>query len=208
MKKFIPTKNNLYRAKRLLSFAKKGYNLLDRKRNVLMRTLLSLIEEAKTVSSEIDELTIEAHKAVKYATISNGLLAVEELAEAVKLLPSVKLRYVSNMGVETPRISYEEQEQKFFYGMYRSNMAMDVAINKSSELRKKIFKYAQIQQGIYSISIEIRKIQKKANSIEKIQIPRFEDIVKEIEDSLEAREREDLFRLKMTKKKLSSSKRL
>ena len=41
----IPTKGNLISLKRSLARAKLGFELLDRKRNVLMREMMKLIDE-------------------------------------------------------------------------------------------------------------------------------------------------------------------
>ena len=45
----FPTKGNLMLAKNSLTLAKQGYELMDKKRNILIRELMNLIEEAKTI---------------------------------------------------------------------------------------------------------------------------------------------------------------
>ena len=50
----FPTKGNLILAKNSLALATQGYSLMDKKRNILLRELMGLIEEAKTIQSEID----------------------------------------------------------------------------------------------------------------------------------------------------------
>jgi len=42
--KITPTKANLIKSKNSLQFAKKGYELLDKKRTVLIREMMSLID--------------------------------------------------------------------------------------------------------------------------------------------------------------------
>ena len=42
----FPTKGNLMLAKNSLTLAKQGYELMDKKRNILIRELMNLIEEA------------------------------------------------------------------------------------------------------------------------------------------------------------------
>ncbi|MDU2384355.1 MAG: V-type ATP synthase subunit D, partial [Finegoldia magna] len=48
---------------------------------------------------------------------------------------------------------------------------------------------------------EIKKTQKRANALDKIQIPKYEQSIKDTEDILAEKEREEFFRLKMVKKK-------
>ena len=45
----FPTKGNLMLAKNSLKLAKKGYELMDRKRNILIRELMELIDKANKV---------------------------------------------------------------------------------------------------------------------------------------------------------------
>ena len=50
----FPTKGNLMLAKNSLSLARQGYDLMDKKRNILIRELMDLIEEARTIQEDID----------------------------------------------------------------------------------------------------------------------------------------------------------
>ena len=50
----FPTKGNLMLAKNSLTLAKQGYELMDKKRNILIRELMDLIDEARDIQDEID----------------------------------------------------------------------------------------------------------------------------------------------------------
>ena len=50
-KTLAPTKGNLMMAKNTLRLSKQGYEMLDKKRNILIREMMLLIEEAKEVES-------------------------------------------------------------------------------------------------------------------------------------------------------------
>lgn len=69
----FPTKGNLMLAKNSLTLAKQGYELMDKKRNILIRELMNLIEEAKTIQSEIDATFTEAYQALQQANIEVGI---------------------------------------------------------------------------------------------------------------------------------------
>ena len=45
----FPTKGNLILAKNSLTLARQGYELMDKKRNILIRELMGLIDEAKDI---------------------------------------------------------------------------------------------------------------------------------------------------------------
>ena len=50
----FPTKGNLILAKNALALSKQGFDLMDKKRNILIRELMDLIDEAKDIQEEID----------------------------------------------------------------------------------------------------------------------------------------------------------
>ena len=58
----FPTKGNLIKSKRQLKQANMGYELMDRKRNILVREMVSLTEEAKKLRSTIGTTYSEAYK--------------------------------------------------------------------------------------------------------------------------------------------------
>ena len=56
----FPTKGNLILAKNSLKLAHMGYELMDKKRNILIRELMGLIDEAKDIQRQIDVTFREA----------------------------------------------------------------------------------------------------------------------------------------------------
>ena len=53
-KTLAPTKGNLMMAKNTVRLSKQGYEMLDKKRNILIREMMLLIEEAKEVEAKIE----------------------------------------------------------------------------------------------------------------------------------------------------------
>ena len=49
-----PTKGNLINLKRTLKLSKIGYELMDKKRNILIREMMPLIEVAKSIQSKVE----------------------------------------------------------------------------------------------------------------------------------------------------------
>ena len=60
----FPTKGNLILAKNSLKLAHMGYELMDKKRNILIRELMGLIDEAKDIQRQIDVTFREAYAAL------------------------------------------------------------------------------------------------------------------------------------------------
>ena len=57
----VPTKGNLMNTKKSLALAKNGYELLDRKRNILIREMMTLIDHANAIQQKIDDAYAEAY---------------------------------------------------------------------------------------------------------------------------------------------------
>ena len=79
----FPTKGNLIAAKNSLKLATMGYGLMDKKRNILIRELMGLIDEAKGIQSEIDTVFKAAYEALQSANIELGINYVQEIGMSV-----------------------------------------------------------------------------------------------------------------------------
>lgn len=200
-----PTKANLLKAKNLLGFSMKGFDLLDKKRNVLIREMMGLISRAETIQKEIKAVYEEAYESLRFASITLGVNAVEEIAISIPRTESYQLLLTSVMGVEIPEIRYKKEKFEVSYGFFRTNAALDTAVRKFRRVRYLTYELAEVETKVYKLAMEIRKTQKRANALEKIQIPKYRGLVKKIEETLEEKEREDFFRLKRVKSKSGES---
>lgn len=201
-----PTKANLMSAKSTLEFSKKGYELLDQKRNVLIREMMGLVDRAKDIQKRINTTFQEAYEALKMANITMGVAGVEDIAASVPEAGDFHILYKSVMGVEIPIVKHNVHEVSPAYSFYQTNSAMDVAFVKFWEVRSLVLELAEIENSVYKLAVQIKKTQKRANALQNIQIPKYSEMVKYIQDSLEEKEREEFFRLKVVKKKSSSKK--
>jgi V/A-type H+-transporting ATPase subunit D len=199
---FTPSKTNLDRAKRFLGFARSSQTLLDRKRKVLIQEMMDRVEQAQEKADQLQAVLEEVYHLIIHANIIYGSLAVDELARTVEPMGEIEVLNTSVMGVRLPRLLVKEYQLKVSYGMYRGGVSLDYAMEKMVYLRRLLFQFAEMESAISRLAYEIDRTAKRVNSIEKLQIPRYEAIVKQIEDTMEEKDREDLFRLKIVKKKL------
>lgn len=196
---YSPTKANLLKSKENLDFSRKGFSLLDKKRTVLIREVMSLVEKANAIQLLVQEKFEEGYKALQVVNMTIGINNVEEIALSIPKDESFEILYRSVMGLEVPRVEYQKQKDYPTYSFYRTNPAMDIAVKKFLEIKYLIYDLAEIENSVYKIAMEIKKTGKRANALDKIQIPKYEETVKYIQDVLEEKEREDFFRLKKVK---------
>ncbi len=196
-----PTKANLMTAQVALDFSKKGYELLDKKRNVLIREMMSFMDRAKIIQQKMQEIFKEAYKALIMANITIGINEVNEVAESIPQATEFTILTQSVMGVEIPQIKYEKRELEPYYSFYHTNTALDVALKEFHRVKYLLYELAEIEDSVYKLATEIKRTQKRTNALKNIQIPKYEALVKMISEMLEEKEREDFFRLKVLKKK-------
>jgi V/A-type H+/Na+-transporting ATPase subunit D len=201
MENLAPTKSTLLSAKNSLDFSKKGFELLDKKRNVLIREMMSYVSKAYELQEEINIIFSKAYKALQSANISSGIINVEDIAMTVGKSNDYEILFKSVMGVEVPKIIFERKEIEPKYGFYRTSAAIDEAMQEFNKVKYLTYELAEIENAVYRLAIEVSKTQKRTNALQNIQIPKFQEIVKFITEVLEEKEREDFFRLKVVKKK-------
>lgn len=204
MTKLAPTKANLMKSQSMLGFSKKGFDLLDRKRNVLIREVMSLVSRAENIQALISEIFKDAYESLQFTNIIIGTSIVNELASSIDKGEDYEILLQSVMGVEIPKVKYEKKDLQPAYGLYRTNATFDNALTKFTEVKYLLYELAEIETTVYKLAMEIKKTQKRANGLEKIQIPKYTQLVYEIENALEEKEREDFFRLKKVKEKTKS----
>lgn len=196
-----PTKSNLLRTKDNLKLSKTGYNLIDKKRTVLIKEMMQQIEKAKEIQSDVKDLFEKAYKVLQEANITMGVRQVQDIAFSIDKAEHFDITYKSIMGLDVPTVKYEKQVLRPHYSMYMTGEAIDEAIMIFQKIKMLTYRLAETENTVYKLSIEIKKNQKRANALEKMQIPNLEETVKYISESLEEKEREDFYRLKKIKKR-------
>ncbi len=198
----LPTKGNLIAARHSLELANTGFELMDRKRNILTREMMGLISRAEEIQSRIDSTFSEAYDALMLANISMGKTI--HLAEQVPVDDSVEIRYRSVMGVEIPTVSAKPARQPLPYGMSITNSAFDDALIKFGRVKELVRELSELENTIYRLAFTIGKTQKRANALKNIVIPGYEETIRLITEALEEKEREEFARLKVIKTKKNS----
>ena len=195
----VPTKGNLMTFKKSLSLARTGYELLDKKRNILVREMMTLIDRASEIQDKIDITYSKAYLALQKANITLGY--IDDLARTVPVDDSLKLSYRSVMGVEIPIVTIDEtmEEKGIFYGLGSTDANFDEAYMCFREVKILTADLAEVENSVYRLADAIKKTQKRANALKNIMIPRFEETVKFISDALEEKDREEFSRLKVIK---------
>ena len=195
----FPTKGNLMLAKNSLALALQGYDLMDKKRNVLLKELMALIDEAKEIQEQIDSTFTKAYACLQRANIEHGISKVQQLAFTVPIEESIRIQTRSIMGTEIPHVKYDEKENNLTYSFSTTSESIDIAREAFREVKDLTIKLSMVENSAYRLASNIKKTQKRANALKNITIPMYTNLVHNINNALEEKEREEFTRLKVIK---------
>lgn len=195
----FPTKGNLMLAKNSLALAVRGYDLMDKKRNVLLKELMALIDEAKEIQEQIDSTFTKAYACLQRANIEHGISKVQQLAFTVPIEESIRIQTRSIMGTEIPHVKYDEKENNLTYSFSMTSESIDIAREAFREVKDLTIKLSMVENSAYRLASNIKKTQKRANALKNITIPMYTNLVHNINNALEEKEREEFTRLKVIK---------
>ena len=196
----FPTKGNLILAKNSLALASQGYELMDKKRNILLRELMGLIDQAKDIQAEIDTTFTEAYKALQKANIELGIGFIQDIAGTIPVDDTIRIKTRSIMGTEIPLVQHEPVPLTPGYAFLSTSPALDEARMHFEKVKELTTKLSMVENSAYRLASSIRKTQKRANALKNIRIPTYQNLVTTIGNALEEKDREEFTRLKVIKR--------
>ncbi len=198
-----PTRSNLIRIKKDLQFAREGYEILDRKREVLTTELVRVAHEAEVLQQEVWKLLAPGYSALQKARLTLGSDQLEWAALAANKTVDVHIKVRGIMGVAIPVIEATGEPPQMLFSPGGTNASLDEASATFREVLIRVPQLSMLVTTVWRLAGELRKTQRRVNALQHIFIPNYEATVEFIVSSLEEREREEIFRLKWLKTKLN-----
>ena len=196
-----PTKSNLLTTKEQLAVSTNGYELLEEKREILVRELMSLVEQVKLLEDEIQQAIDEAYPAFKRMLMIDGADQVERISHAIHYDFEMTERVEVVGGMQFETIDVELPQKELFYSFLGTYANTDEVIVKFFKLLSLLTQMASIRTIVWRLAEEVKRTQRRVNALDKMIIPQATETIKYIESVLEERERENVFVLKALKKK-------
>ena len=197
--KLSPTRSNLLVVRQRLNLAREGYDLLDKKRDVLIMEILRLIEDAERTQRRVEEQFARAYAIVQEARAAMGSERVRRIALSHTEEVDVHITPRSIMGVVVPSLSYTMPERQLFYGFGDTSVVLDQVQQEWADVLALMGELSETVTTVWRLATELRRTQRRVNALENIFIPSYEETVTYIEGMLEEKEREELFRMKRAK---------
>ena len=199
-----PTKSNLLMMKEQLAVSTNGYELLEEKREILVRELMRLVEQVKMLEDEIQQAIDLAYPAFKRMLMIDGADQVERIAHAIHYDFDMTEKVVAVGGMQFETIEVELPKKELFYSFLGTYANTDDVIVKFFNLLTLLTQMASIRTIVWRLAEEVKRTQRRVNALDKMIIPQATETIKYIESVLEERERENVFVLKALKRQKQS----
>jgi V/A-type H+-transporting ATPase subunit D len=185
-----------------LKLAREGYEILDKKREVLTTELMHVAHDATAIQKRVWELLDEAYQALEIARLSMGRERLEWAALSVNETVEVQITPHSVMGVVIPAVKAHGAPPEMPYGLGDTSVALDEAAACFRNVLAEIPALSETMTTVWRLARELQKTQRRVNALQYIFIPQYEETIVFIESALEEREREETFRLKRIKSRV------
>lgn len=167
---------------------------------VLLRAANAEIKKKAELEDRLKVVSADFQEKLKHATVAMGHYRLESIAAGMPFDESITLSNRSYMGVEVTYLHHEEStKDELDYDTV--HITLDFATQSMQEFKSVLLELASVTDAADRLQREMVKTQKRANALEKVQIPKYKKYRDFIAQSLEEKEREEFFRLKLLKKK-------
>jgi len=181
--------------------AKKGFQLLKKKRDALktrfQQLLREIVECKKSVGQGMKELSFALAKA-KWAAGGDVTHAIVQRVKRPSC--TLKLNAENVAGVLLPIFLLQRDSSKdqplLSLGAGQGGQVIQSCRNEHIRVLEQMVKMASLQTCFLALDEEIKMTSRRVNALDYVVIPRIEGVVKYIEQEMDELEREEFFRIK------------
>jgi V/A-type H+-transporting ATPase subunit D len=186
-----------------LSLARGGRDLLEQKRDALLREFYRNVRTIVAQHEELEAAAGAARLALDSARVWLGHEAVAAAASAMDGEIVVEVEPVTIMGVAVPAVAprdlvrHADARER---SPLVSGPSLELATERFEEVLTIAIRLATMESRVRRLAREIRRTSSRVNALRTRVIPELESDTRAIGLGLEQREREDRFRLKQVKR--------
>ncbi len=195
------TRINLISTKKTLRLAESGRDILERKRDILLRELRHSVFDSDRVRDELSEALMAAYASLRDAKIAMGAVAVDNAALGSSYEAVFMLDFRSIMGVAVPTVDFHSgSDAQPDYGFGGTSVELDLAFKRFLGVLDLLAKLATAEGISFALARDVKRTQRRVNALDHVLIPSYRNVVKRIELALEEKDREEFVRTKKIKR--------
>ncbi len=188
------TRSRLHALRLERQAAQLGRDLLDDKREAILRTLLERTPRQTAARAKAASLLRKAQQSLHDARVDLGGRTVEAALLAQPAVASVEWRAGSVVGVPTPRLEATVPAFAPQYGPAPVTAKLDRAGAEFSAVVAALVAFAEEDEAVRNLQSGLVKTIRRLRALEEVLLPRLDDEARAIAGALEEDERDDTVR--------------
>lgn len=204
MNETSPTRMNLLTRRSQYALATRGVNLLQKKRDALVREFFTLVHETLEARRQLNQAGREAHTALILAKSFDGPQMVEVFSLSSPAVSNVRAEVENIWGTRVPVLAVNWPQRGAVASPHSAGGQTLDAQAAFRRFCRALVRVANTESRLRRIGEEIKKTARRVNALELAVIPGLGSQIRYIRQVLDQQEQEDIFRLKRVKRKLVS----
>ena len=204
MEQVSPTRMNLITRKAQIKLAKQGVDLLKNKRDALIKEFFELVKPVVGLRKALEMKQGDAKWKLFLALSAEGPERLGSISLACHRNFEIELNRRNLWGIRVADIKRSPVRRGLLergYAITGTGSRIDEATLSFEELLDSILELAPVETKLKKMGEEIKKTSRRVNALEQRLIRRLNSEQRYIQQVLEEREREDIFRMKRIKGK-------
>jgi V/A-type H+-transporting ATPase subunit D len=176
--------------------ARLGHELLDSKREAILRELLQRVRRLHDSQRSVREALNDARSVLDEAVLEMGSAQVEAAVLSQPVSASLDVRPGSLVGVLMPRLHVRWRPFSPHYGTGATSARLDDAGRLFAALLPRLAELAEEAEAVRNLNTGLLKTVRRLKALERVVIPRLEQEVRDVAATLEEEERDESVRRK------------
>lgn len=193
---------NLLLLKRRSEVAQRGLALLRSKREALMREFFAVMDRVVESREQMETLMGQALSTLTLALSMEGRASLRSAGYAARRTLSIELTERNVWGVRFPEVHYGPVIRAFDargYSVSGVSTHIDETARRFEQVLEVILGNISVELRLKKLGSETKKVTRRINALNEVMIPALAREIRNIRQTLEEHEREDLFRMKRFK---------
>ncbi|MGZ7040299.1 MAG: V-type ATP synthase subunit D [Thermoanaerobaculia bacterium] len=191
------SRSRLYELRRDRVAALRGAELLERKREVLLRETAARAKLVAKLRRDVDRAYREARRLLRIADVELGREGVLAAALAQPMTSTIESRQDTVMGVRLRELRAAASPYRAVYGAAATTESLDNAGAAFTALLPRVIELSSHESALARLRIAVRKVTKIVNALHKVILPRLTEQIRLTVDSIAEEERDEAVRRKM-----------
>ena len=195
----VKNKTALLDLKKDLELIHSGAQILEEKRNILLKEVFSLLDEDEEERTKLNKSVEQSYQRLIKAFMESGRDHLKKEAALPVFNGKLHVYEKSFIGILIPKINYTLKQVRFPLDMSGETLFLEVARKSFIDTTSDILALAEIEFKAWKFAAELKKTMVRVNALQKYYVPEYDKAIKETIISLEEVEREFLLVIKKVK---------